>query len=333
MRKRILLLLFFRFFLLPLIFPPQPKVESLTSEYGFTFTPRYAVSLGLDVEEAYLFLLENLKPASVRIPIYWDEAQPEEETLDLEQIEWMLKESEKRKVPVVLALGYTLFRAPECYAPAWTYSLDKETFKKVFLSFLEKTVGELADFAAVEAWQVENEHQLALLHPWCRNLGDKFLKEEISLVRKTDPGKRPVVITFGGPSRIGNFWKRPISFGDIFAVSFFNKSWNQYVHLYLDPFITRNFQAERVTAERLGKRFWISEFQAEPWPPGPMRETSVEEANLTMSPTELKSKLFLLKKLGGAERVYFWGVEWWYKELLSGRPEMFELGKAIMSPE
>lgn len=329
MRKQILFLLFFRFILLPLIFPPQPKVEYLAPEYGFTFTPRYATSLGLDPKEAYLLLLDNLKPVSVRIPIYWDEAQPEEEKLDLEQIKWMLEVAEKRQVPVVLALGYTLFRAPECYAPGWTYSLDKEAFKKVFLSFLEKSVSELVDFTAIEAWQIENEHQLALLHPWCRNLGDEFLKEEVGLVRKTDSKKRPIVITFGGPSRIGNFWKKPISFGDIFAVSFFNKSWNQYVHLYLDPFITRNFRAERAAAERLGKRFWISEFQAEPWPPRHLSETPIEEANLTMNPTEFENKLSLLKKLGGAERVYFWGVEWWYKELLEGRGEMWEEGKEI----
>lgn len=333
MKRRILLLLFFRFLLLPLIFPPQPKVEYLAPEYGFTFTPRYAKSLGLDVEEAYVFLLDNLGPVSVRIPIYWDEAQPEEKTLDLEQIKWMLKEAEKRQISVVLALGYTLFRAPECYAPAWTYSLDNKALKKAFASFLRKTVAELRGFAAVEAWQVENEHQLALLHPWCRNLGDEFLKKEISLVRKMDVEKRPIIITFGGPSRIGNFWKKPISFGDIFAVSFFTKSWNQYVHLYLNPLITRNFRAERATAERLGKRFWISELQAEPWPPRHMSETPIEEANLTMNPEEFKSKFALLKKLGGAERVYLWGVEWWYRELLSGRPEMFELGKTIMVSE
>lgn len=330
MRRWIFLLLFFTPFFFFLIFSPQPKVKPLTSEYGFTFTLRYASSLGLDSKEAFIFLLDNLKPISVRIPVYWDEAQPEEERLDFGQIKWMLKVAEKRQIPVVLALGYTLFRAPECYASAWTHSLDNEAFKKAFISFLEKTVGELKSFTIIEAWQIENEHQLALLHPWCRFLGDKFLKEEVELVQNTDSEKRPIVITFGGPSRIGSFWQKPISFGDIFAVSFFTKSWNQYVHLYLNPFITRNFLAERTAADSLGKRFWISELQAEPWPPRHMSETSPEVAKLTMNPDELKGKLSLLKEWGGAERVYFWGVEWWYKEYLSGRPEMFELGKRIM---
>jgi hypothetical protein len=324
----ILPFLFFQL-LLSLAFPCQPEVEPLIPEYGFTFAPRYAVSLGLEPKEAYVFLLDELKPASVRIPIYWDEAQPEKEVLDLDLIKWLIKEAEKRDVSVVLALGHTLFRAPECYAPPWANSLDEAAFKKALLSFIKRSVYQLSGFEAVEAWQLENEHNLSFFHPWCRLISDEFLKEEIELVRKTDPKQRPIVITFGGPSRVGTFWQKPIEFGNIFAVSFFNKSWNQYVPLYLNPFITRNFLMERAAADRLGKQFWISEMQAEPWPPMSLSEAPPEVANESMNPQELEKKLRQLEKWGGAERIYFWGVEWWYKELLEGRPEMIEEGKEI----
>ncbi len=73
--------------------------------------------------------------------------------------------------------------------------------------------------------------------------------------------------------------------------------------------------------------------QAEPWPPMSLSEAPPEVTDESMNPKELKKKLALLEGRGGAERIYFWGVEWWYKEYLSGRPEMLELGKEIMLEE
>ncbi len=62
--------------------------------------------------------------------------------------------------------------------------------------------------------------------------------------------------------------------------------------------------------------------QAEPW--GGKEET--------MSPKILRENYELLLEFGGAERVYLWGAEWWYKKLGEGDLSMWNAAKRIINP-
>ena len=113
----IFLVLFFLFiclFILPRRWVVKKEIEP---EFGFSFSHRHATILGLDWQETYLALLDELKPKSVRIPVYWFEVEKEQGEFDFEVVDWQIKEAEKREIPVVLEIGYRSFHRPECYPP------------------------------------------------------------------------------------------------------------------------------------------------------------------------------------------------------------------------
>lgn len=332
MRRLILLFLILLAVVAFFVFYPRPlEIVYTEPEFGFSFHPYQASYLGLDPRETYLALLEGLEPPFVRIPVFWDEVQKEEGKFDFSNVDFFVSEAKKRGIKVTINLGYSTFRYPECREPRWAWDLRDEEFDKALLFYLDKTVSHLSDFENVEAWQVENEQELWLIRPQCRIIKEGLLKKEIELVKKTDTQHRPIVITHGGQTRIGNLWQRRIPLGDIFAVSFFGKSYSKNLRFYTNRLWFRNIPIEKAVTEKLGRRFWISEFQAEPWGKTPLNKISPKEAQRTMGHEILKENIELLKKYGGAERVYFWGVEWWYKELLEGRGEMWEVGRSYLA--
>jgi hypothetical protein len=329
-RKTFLFLPLFAIVIL-LFFSSWPCETSYTEpKFGFSFHPHQASYLGLDPQKTYLALLDGLRPSFIRVPVFWDEVQKERGGFDFSNIDFFVSEAQKRDIKVTVALGYTIFRYPECREPRWAWDLRDEEFDKSLLSYLEKAVTRLSNFDNIEAWQVENEQELWLIKPQCRVIKTELFKKEIEVVKKADKLNRPIVVTHGAQTRIGNFWQGKILLGDIFAVSFFGKSYNKNLHLYTNRLWFRNISVEKAVTEKQGRHFWISEFQAEPWGRTPLNKISPEEAKESMNPAILKENIELLKKFGGAERVYFWGVEWWCKELLEGRSGMWEVGKLLV---
>lgn len=339
MRRRIFLFIFFLLsvlFLYAFILPRRMIVKKeIELEFGFSFSPRHAVYLGLDWQGTYLALLDGLEPRSVRIPVYWHETEKERGQYNFKVAEWQVKEAEKRRIPVVLAIGYRSFHRPECYPPDWAKELSQEEFESATLSFIEEGVKHLSHYNNIEIWQVENE-PLDILRPWCRKLKASFVAKEIEVARANDPRGRPILLTFGGEIFFRPLWRSLAPKVNIIGVSFYPKVWSKFLQRYIETyklgiFSPRNIAIERGEMMRLGKRFWIVEFQAEPWGPKPLHLLEQEEIEKTMNPARLEEHLNLVKKAGGVERIYFWGVEWWYKELLEGRGEMWELGRSLIS--
>lgn len=300
-------------------------------DFGFSFSPRQARYLGLDDREAYLALLDGLQPSFIRIPVDWSGVQKEKDGFDFSNFDWMLTEAKERGVLVTINLGYTLFRHPECYEPRWTWDLEGEEFNQALLGFLKESVNHFANFGNVEAWQVENEKELWANKSQCRIIKDGLFLREVETVSQADRLRRPIIVTHGGKTAIRALWQKRVLFGDVFAVSFFPKAYNRRLRAYLSNLWFRNIPMERTIAEGAGKRFWISEFQAEAWGKTPLNKMTPQEARETMTPEILNQNLDLLKERGGAERVYLWGVEWWYKERLEGRDEMWEAGKSLLN--
>jgi len=338
MRRRIFLLIFFLlfvFFLYAFILPRRMIVKKeIEPEFGFSFSPRHAVYLGLDWQETYLALLDGLEPRSVRIPVYWHETEKERGQYDFKVAEWQVKEAAKRGIPIVLVIGYRSFHRPECYPPSWVKVLNQEEFEKATLVFIEAGVKHFSRYDNIEVWQVENE-PLDILRSWRRRLSPAFVAKEIEAVKVNDPKGRPVLLTFGGEIFFRPLWRSLAPKVDIIGVSFYPKVWSKFLQRYIETyklgiFGPRNIAIERGEMMRLGKQFWIVEFQAEPWGPRPLALLEPEQVEETMSPAYLEEYLDIVKKAGGVERIYFWGVEWWYKELLEGRGEMWELGKSLM---
>lgn len=299
-------------------------------EFGISFSPFYTTSLGIDAKEAYLYILDELKPASARLPVYWSEVEKENNLFDFTELDWYLREASKRKIKVVLTIGYRNFRFPECYPPEWAKDLDSEAFEAELLDFLSVAVNYfvVSEFnQAIEAWQVENEpFDLPTFRRWCKHFSSRLIEQEIEAVRAKDPSHRPVILTFGGEVFLRNLWERTIKKADVFGVSYYPRTvlpGGSVIQTYrLGLLSPRNIAKERQFATNLGKKFWVVEMQAEPW--GGKLET--------ISPEILRENYELLLELGGAERVYLWGAEWWYKKMKEGDSSIWQVAKELINP-
>lgn len=324
----ILFLLFIYFFIIPRRWIVKKEIKP---EFGFSFSHRHAVNLGLDWQETYLALLNEFKPKSIRLPVFWFEVEKEKGKFDFAINDWLIEEAEKQGIPVVLEIGYRSFHRPECYPPDWAKGLNQKEFEEAVFSFLEEGIKHFSQYENIEAWQVENE-PLDVLRPWCRRLSPSFVAKEVEIVKTNDFQNRPILLTFGGEIFLRPYWRGLVPKIDIIGVSFYPRVWHKLTQSYISAydqgiFSLRNIAIERGEAIRLGKRFWIVEFEAEPYGAKPINELSQEEIKETATPAHLQEYYEIIKRIGGVERIYFWGVEWWYKEKLEGRPGMWEAGK------
>ena len=66
----------------------------------------------------------------------------------------------------------------------------------------------------------------------------------------------------------------------------------------------------------MGKQFWVTELQGEPWTEVDSRLITPENPSDNLSPEGLKANVRYARRTG-AERIYLWGAEWWlYQQAL-----------------
>jgi hypothetical protein len=293
---------------------------------GATFSNKYAEQLGVPWREAYLAVLDDLGVRRLRIPVYWDEIEPEQGEFDFSGVDWMIQQASDRNATVILAVGNKTPRWPECHTPEWAKSLEGEEFHDRVLTMVETTVRHFVPEPAIVAWQVENEPLFDFGD--CPPPDVAFLKREVAAVRTIDP--RPVMITDSG--ELGT-WIRTAAIADTLGISTYRSVWNSYVGYFFWP-VTPAYYAKRAQAiSRIVDHLIISELQAEPWGPGPTQELTLEEQFRSMNPEHLRENLAFVQRTGFDE-AYLWGVEWWYwlKET-QGESSMWEEGKKAFSAE
>ena len=59
--------------------------------YGVTFSPKFAEYMGINWQEAYLAMLDDLKVRYIRIPTYWEKIEPVKGQYDFSEIDWLLR--------------------------------------------------------------------------------------------------------------------------------------------------------------------------------------------------------------------------------------------------
>ncbi|HLG73268.1 MAG TPA: hypothetical protein VK009_22835, partial [Chloroflexota bacterium] len=139
---------------------PQPLL-------GVNFSHRQAAWLGLDPDETFSLLLNDLRVRYFRLSLYWQEIQPEPTRYDLSQTQRYLDWAEARGARVLVTVGLKAQRHPEFYPPVWLLGegspphggrvADQPRLVAHLLLMLERAVALLADYDVIDAWQVENE--------------------------------------------------------------------------------------------------------------------------------------------------------------------------------
>jgi hypothetical protein len=300
------------------------KGQRSNASLGVTFSDKYARELGLDWQESFLAVLDDLKVRNLRIPVYWDVVEAERGRRDWSRYDWMLEEAEKRGAEVVLAVGRKVPRWPECHEPDWVKgqrSKVKGTEDELLMKFLEAEIEHFKTFAAIKTWQVENE---PLFHfGRCPPADRALLEKEIALVRSLD--SRPIMVTDSGEL---STWIGTGTLGDILGISMYRLVWNKYLGELYWP-VSPLYYTERINlVSPVVKQVVVSELQAEPWFRKPPVETPLEEQLEQMNPRRLRENVEFARETG-APSILLWGAEWWYWLKLQGRPEMWEAARSL----
>lgn len=298
--------------------------------WGVTFSPRQTDYLGLDSGKFYQALLDDMKIRNLRLMVPWYQAEPTPRNYDFSDVDWYLREAQKRDVKVVLAVGRKLFRWPECHEPKWTKLLSSAEFEAKVLELLEQEINHFKGYSNIIGWQIENEPTLPFGE--CNpptNMA--LLKKEIEMVKSLD--SRPVATTESGEL---SSWFRTGALVDRLGVSLYRVTHNPLFGKFSYPFRPGFYQKKAILAKIINPNLqdvFLSELQLEPWGDKPLAEMTLQEQFKNMDFEQTKDTIEYAKKTGFSD-IYIWGAEWWYWLKEEQKDDRFwELGKDLMNHE
>jgi len=306
--------------------------EAEEIRWGVSFDSYYAEYLGLDWQEAYLALLDEVGVDHLRLVAFWDAVEPEDDRFDFARLDFQIREAERRGAKVILAIGRRLPRWPECHIPTWARGLSEEEQQIKVLEFLPDIVNRYKDSPALEFWQVENEPFVSIFGE-CPQADESFIREEMALVETYD-GTHPILLTESGEL---STWFKISRLSDHVGISVYEVIYDDGESLIPVPGYRRYpFPQEyyRIRANFFKWLGWIeeifvSELQAEPWGPEPVVNMPLEEQYRSFNPDGFRHNLSFARSTGFS-RFYLWGAEWWlYAREEFGVTEFIEIAKAL----
>lgn len=304
------------------------KVEE--PDYGVSFNVVYAQELGLNWKEVYDVILDELGVRRLRLAAHWTMVEKERDQYSFEEMDYQVREAEKRGLDVIFAVGKRLPRWPECHIPDWAINLSQEEMEAEILQYIEIFVNRYKGYDSITTWQVENEPFLgvfALDH--CRNFNKEFLQKEIDLVRSLDDRDRPIMVTDSGEL---STWRKSFSMGDVFGTTLYVYSWNSFMGEFRNPFLPGFYSFRQHLWQFLGSdtEAIIAELALEPWLDKPVIHERTEVQIHRMSPEKFDTVIEFAKQTG-MKTQYLWGAEWWYYMKLQGNDWYWERGKELFS--
>lgn len=308
-----------------LIRKPPGTVNQI--QWGVAYSKYFAQQMGLDWRQAYLAILDDLKPLVLRLPIYWQDIEPQAGIYYFDDYDWFITEAQKRNIKLILVIGRKLPRWPECHLPPWAADLNETSQQTRLLKVIPEIVNRYKDSDNLYLWQVENEPFLPFGE--CPRWGADFLDKEVALVRSLD-SKHKIMITDSGELGL---WLSAVKRADIFGTTMYRIIWNKYLGYFKYPLPPRFFwlKANLVHIFYPRKSIIVSELQGEPWAHTMPYETPLEEQFKSMDFNQFKENIEYVRSVGFPE-VYLWGAEWWWwLKNKHNRPEFWEEAKKVIN--
>ncbi|TAL49212.1 hypothetical protein EPN83_01590 [Patescibacteria group bacterium] len=330
--KKILKVSIFVFLtLLALLLVLSVRKNPETIFYGASFSKLRSDELGLDWEKVYMAVLDDLGVRKLRLSAHWPMVEPERDNFNFSELDFQIREAEKREVGVILSIGRRLPDWPECHVPGWAKSLSWEEQKERILLVIEKLVTRYKNYENLQYWQVENEPFLEIFaKEHCGDLDQDFLKKEIDLVKRLDP-KHPILVTDSG--NLG-LWYGAWRSGDAFGTSVYMYLWNpelgQIKSVYLPSFY--KLKTNLMTLLFGKKESLLIELSLEPWLIAPALDNPIEVQIDRMSLDKFEEVIVFARKTGFVEQ-YLWGAEWWYWMKGRGHGEYWERAKILFQSQ
>jgi drug/metabolite transporter (DMT)-like permease len=286
------------------------EIKQKEPVFGVTFSSRYAQELGLNPDEVLDATLAELKPAVVRLPIYWDQVELEKGKYDFTATDNFMQRLNSTNTDVVLVVGYKQPRWPECFQPLWSKSEQDSNFNQSVLDLVKEEVTYFRKYPNIKYWQVENEPFLDF--GICPNPNFERVEQEIAIVRSLDP--RPILLTDSGEL---SSWFSIMELSDVFGTTLYRSVWNPWFGIVEYPwppmFYTLKGQLIQFLSGSAQKPLIIAELQAEPWPAEEksLGQISIADQQELFPNSQMKENIAYAKQTGFSE-AYLWGVEWWY---------------------
>lgn len=277
---------------------------------GVSFSVKYAEELGVNWQDNFIALLDDLEFRNFRLMSYWDVNEPQNNEYDFSQLDWQMDQVAARGAKVNLAIGQRQPRWPECHDPSWTDGMSKEDFEHELFQYLAVVVDRYKDHPALGQYQLENEIFNDFFGD-CPSVERSRVKTELDIVKNIDP-VHPVSINVAAQEGFPPL-REPIGDKIGFSVyrvangDFFGK--NIYFYMPYPP----AYHAARADFVELihGTPAFIHELQTEPWGPKATKDLSLEEQDKSMSTDQIvKNVNFAIAT--GIKEMYMWGGEWWY---------------------
>jgi len=329
MKKNILLifiLLFLTLIFIFLFFSRRPQNFSQDIEWGISFSKYAAESAGLDWREVYLAILNDLKPTSLRLPIYWQDIEREPGKYNFNDYDWLVAEAEEKNIKLILAIGRKAPRWPKEQLPDWMVDLEEPIQQSKILDLNSRIINRYKNLENLQTWQIEDKpYWSAKGFP---KLSNRFLNKEIQSVDSLDP-EHSVLVTDQGTFGL---WLPVVGKGDILGITLYRNFWNSYWGYYNLPLPHYIFwvKANLVNLFYPQKPIIVSELEGEYWEPWKPYETSLDYQMELFSLEKLEENIKQARKIGFRE-VYFRGAEWWYwLKVKRGNAEFWETGKKVI---
>jgi len=273
-------------------------------EFGVTYSWLYAEQLGLDYQEVFLALVDELDVSSVRLPLYWSDIEQTEGEFDWEKSDWLIEAATERDLNLTVVVGAKVPRWPECFIPDWAEKLNETYQQHATLGMIEAAVSRYKDVGAIIRWQVDNEPFFPFGE--CPTFTVAQVQERVDLVRDLDD--RPVQLTVSG--ELGA-WMDAAQAADVLGLSMYRQTYNDFFGHFVYPLSPEFYYFRAKLIEGHVEQVVVSELQAEPWFNEPIESRPLTQWYDAFTQEMFEQNIIFARDAGLSE-VYLWGAEWWY---------------------
>ncbi len=319
--------------------PPAQKFQQSARKrpayLGTTFSQLQCRYLGLDYQKAFRSIC-SLGFDSIRLCSYWDELEPAQNQFDFSTLDWLLDESHRCGINVVLTVGMKAPRWSEFHFPQWLrdrrdtsgspkpIDRDPEIADRT-LHFIQTVMQHARHAPNLQYWQVENEPFTRLEITAGRYLSNEFVRREAELVRSIAlPGQKLLMtnaLTLPAAENVEDdrAFAESLNLADAVGINVYTKvpHGNAIEYLEPEPAYQAKLQDWQKALIAQGKEDWISEAQAEPWELNELVATRKLDYP-SSTPKRIEYLVTTLTDIGYS-RVLLWGCEYWYWNRINGR--------------
>jgi hypothetical protein len=266
---------------------------------------------------------------TVRLSLQWDDIEPREGTFDFSLTDALIASAARNQATVMLTVGMKAQRDPEFYIPDWarvgvdtsdgTVLSDSPLLRQRALTMVAEAVQHFASSPVIDSWGAENEAYISSDRAAEYSLSREYVGAVVATIRANDPERRPVSINHAQHFVMDRRWQTVLADSDILGQSMYPARNVDVLGLHLVVDIMQigplmpNYAYQARQAKAMGKPFWVTELQAEPWTDEDSRLITPAHPSSNLDPAGLLRNVRYARQTG-AQRIYLWGAEWWLYE-------------------